>query len=100
MVSFHQSDADADQNKTRFLVVWICIFDSSYYSRKIVVAKCDLWRMDKIFLVRKLWSILEVWWSILEVISHFQPEFLERHCRIISFSVSLLVSLIVVGNHY
>ena len=36
MVSIHQSDADADQNKTRFVVVWICIFDSSDYSRKIV----------------------------------------------------------------
>ena len=36
MVSIHQSDGDADQNKTRFVVVWICIFDSSDYSRKIV----------------------------------------------------------------
>ena len=36
MVAIHQGDADADQNKTRFVVVWICIFDSSDYSRKIV----------------------------------------------------------------
>ena len=29
MVSIHQSDADADQNKTRFVEVWICIFDGA-----------------------------------------------------------------------
>ena len=36
MVSIHQSDADADQNKIRFVVVWMYIFDSSDYSRKTV----------------------------------------------------------------
>ena len=77
MVSIHQSDEDAEQNKTMFVVVWIYIFDSSDYSCKIVPA----------FGAWTRFSCLKV----MEVISHIQPmtEFLERHCKIILYSVRL-----------
>ena len=48
MVSIDQSDADADQNKIRFVVVWIYISDSFDYSQK---NNTDLRRMDKISFV-------------------------------------------------
>ena len=94
MVSIHQSGAGADQNKTRFVVVWIYIFDSSDYSRKILLT-FGAWTR---FFLSESYGLL----FLLELISHIQPvtEFLERYCRIISFSLTLLVSLIVLRNHY